>query len=292
MAEGAGSVAAVILNWNQAELTLECVECVREQVDHVYVVDNDSKPSDRTLLEHLHNGHTTLIVNSVNGGYAAGCNLGIRAAVEAGFTYVLVMNNDAFPDAGAVKRLRIRLGEDRSLGAVGPAVVQRGSREVLHLDCSLNMTTGRTEWRFRDTPLCKIPKAPMTTDYIGGEALLARSAALESVGLFDERFFSYYEDVEWSVRARRGGWRIEVVPDAIFEHVVGASSPGQMGLYYRARNVPLFLRIAAGRSRVAAFLLPAPWMLLTLVSLLRRRRLALALRGVIAGWYTGATMAC
>src|SRR3989442_1046510 len=90
------SVAAVILNWNQAELTVQCIECVRRQVDHVYVVDNDSHPSDRAVLEEMADDRSTLLVNPVNGGYAAGCNRGVSAAVKARFTYVLIMNNDAF----------------------------------------------------------------------------------------------------------------------------------------------------------------------------------------------------
>lgn len=285
-----GSIAAVILNWNQAELTLQCVSCVRGQVDHMYVVHNDSHPSDRMLLEGVSDERITLIVNSVNAGYSGGCNLGVRAAVEAGFDYILIMNNDAFPDSGAVERLRAHLNGDARLGAVGPTVVRRATREVLHVDCSLNMRTGSTRWKYLDAPPSTLPKAQVTTDYIGGEVLLARAATLEAVGLFDERFFSYYEDVEWGVRAARGGWRLEIVPDAIFEHMVGASSPSRMGLYYRARNLPLFLRIATGRSRTGAILSSTPWMLLALASLLRRGRVTLAFGGVIPGWLAGAIM--
>ena len=285
-----GSVAAVILNWNQAKLTLQCLESVRAEVDHVYLVDNNSQPSDRALLDAAEDDSTTILTNATNSGYAAGCNRGIKAAMEAGFSAVLIMNNDAFPDPGSVGRLRARLAEDGCLGAVGPTVVQRTTREVLHVDCSLNKRTGFTKWRWRGVPLDMLPTAPVTTDYIGGEALLARTVTLEAVGLFDERFFSYYEDVEWSVRAARGGWRLEVVPEAIFEHIVGASSPSRMGVYYRARNLPLFLRIAIGRSRIGSLVLSTPKTMLTLASLTRRGRVKLALQGAIPGWLTGATM--
>ncbi len=285
-----GSVAAVILNWNQAELTRQCVASVQEQIDHVYIVDNNSEPADRELLHSVENEKTTLIVSASNGGYTAGCNRGVIAAVEAGFAAVLIMNNDAFPDPGGIGLLVDRLENFPCVGAVGPAVVKSGTREVLHGVCHLDLRTGRTRWPQRGVALETLDKRPVTTGYLSGEVMLVRSAVISAIKMFDERYFCYYEDVDWSVRARRAGWTLEVVPQSVFEHVVGASSVGQVGVYYRARNLPLLLRLAFGRSRLAAVILAAPTELLAFGALLRRGRIALAFRGVIGGWLAGAVM--
>jgi len=285
-----GSVAAVILNWNRSDLTLRCVASIREQVDHVYVVDNDSKPEDRKQLYALEDGHTTILVRPRNGGYAAGCNTGVEAAVGAGFAAVLIMNNDAFADPSSVGLLVARLDAAPAVGAVGPVVVRHGTREVLHAACALDLRTGRPRWLGGGLALHELGDEAIATGYISGEVMLIRSSVIKQVAMFDERYFCYYEDVDWSVRARRASWRLEVVPQAVFEHIVGASSPSRVGTFYRSRNLPLFLRVALGRTRLAALVLAAPTELLLFGSLVRRGELALAFAGVIGGWLAGAAM--
>lgn len=285
-----GSVAAVILNWNQAELTRQCALSVQEQVDYVYIVDNASDPADCELLYGIQGEKTTLIVNASNVGYAAGCNRGVYEAVKAGFAAVLIMNNDAFPDPGSIGLMVDRLENSPRVGAIGPAVVKSGTREVLHGVCHLDLRTGRTRWPQRGVALDALDKRPVATGYLSGEAMLVRSSVIKQIRMFDERYFCYYEDVDWSLRARRACWRLEIVPQSIFEHIVGASSAGRVGTYYRARNLPLFLRVALGRSRFTALLLAAPMELVAFAAQVRRGRFALAFRGVIGGWLAGVAM--
>ncbi len=289
-ARTSGSIAAVILNWNQACLTLESVASVRPEVDHVYIVDNDSRPSDRAPLAILQDDQTTLIVNPKNLGYAGGCNVGVAAALAAGFEAILVMNNDAFPDPGSVSILAARLDVAAQVGAVGPTVVQRHTRQVLHAWCSLDHRTGRARWLKRGVALEALGEMPVPSGYLSGEAMLIRSSLIRKIGMFDPRYFCYYEDVDWSIRATRAGWRLEVVPQAVFEHVVSASSAGRIGNYFRARNLPLMLRTTCGRTRLAAFVLSAPVELVSFGSLLRRGKVSLAFRGVVAGWLAGLAM--
>ncbi len=280
-------VAAVIPNWNQADLTAECVAGVRAQVDHVYIVDNDSRRADQEILARLADSHTTLVVNPRNLGYAGGCNEGVSEAVRAGFDAILIMNNDAFPDPGSVGTLLARLAASPTIGAVGPTVVQRYTRRVLHADCSLDHETGRAEFPRTGAQLGSLGTSPLVTGYISGEAMLVRREAVEQIGMFDARYFCYYEDVDWSIRAVRAGWKLEVAPTAVFEHLGGATSAGYVGTYYRARNLPFMLRITCGRSRLAALRLSAPRELLAFFALLRRKKPALAFRGVLGGWMVG-----
>jgi GT2 family glycosyltransferase len=280
----------VILNWNRAELTLACVAGVRSQVHHVYVVDNGSRSDDRAKLEGARDPSTTIVLNQENLGYAGGCNRGIRAAMEDGFERVLIMNNDAFPYPRAVASLMARLDVASDLGAVGPVVVQRGTRTVLHVGCSLNPRTGRVRWLQHGLALEAIDRSPVASDYLSGEAILARSELIEAVGLFDERYFCYYEDLDWCVRARRAGWGLEVSPAATFEHILGATSAGATGTYYRARNLPLFLRIALNQTRFSAFARCAPAEVMNLLALIRRGQFGLGVRYLCRGWIVGITM--
>lgn len=284
------SVAAVILNWNQAAVTIEAVACVRSQVDHVYVVDNGSPAADVSRLRRLEDVDVTLVPNAANLGYASGCNRGVDAALSAGYDAIFILNNDAFPAPGCVDLLECRLRDAPFVAALGPTVLHHGTGEVLHTACALDPRLGRARWLQRGTPISELSDRPVPTDYLSGEAMLVRSEVVREIGMFDSRFFCYYEDVDWGIRARRAGWNLEVVPNAFVEHMVGTTSEGLVGIYYRARNLPLFLRVSFGHSRLGAFLLSIPGEVISFGSLIRHRRLRLATRGVVRGWFVGVGM--
>jgi GT2 family glycosyltransferase len=283
-------IAAVVLNWNQAQLTLQSVASVRTQVDHVYVVDNGSRPSDRAQLYDGVDDNTTIIASPTNVGYAAGCNRGVEAAMQAGYLAILIMNNDAFADPGSIRPLLARLEAAPSVGAVGPVVVRHATRKVLHAACTLDLRFGRAGWLQYEASLDTLDKAPVATEYLSGEAMLIRSEVIESIEMFDERYFCYSEDADWSLRARRAGWTLEVIPESVFEHMVSVTSAGLAGAYYRARNVPLFLRLATGRTRLAALFLALPAELISFAALVRHGHIVIAFRGVVVGWLVGVTM--
>ena len=73
------------------------------------MVDNGSRPSDRSQLYDGVDDNTTIIANPTNAGYAAGCNRGVEAAMQAGYIAILIMNNDAFADPGSIRPLLARL---------------------------------------------------------------------------------------------------------------------------------------------------------------------------------------
>lgn len=281
-------IAAVILNWNQAELTMQAAASVEDQVVHVYVVDNASQENDRALLRRFADEHgITLIVNACNGGYAGGNNLGIARAMVDGYDAILVMNNDAIAEQGAVATLATRLTEAEDVAAVAPTEVSIPSGNVIHTACWLDLETGATRHDDKGRDPAELDPSPMETGYVSGAAFLARSAVFSACGLFDERYFCYWEDTDWSVRVLRSGWRLEIVPTALVGHRLGASTPTTTGAYYQARNRPLFLRRTLGTSRVRALRLSLIPTAILVGSLLRRARVWAALRGAVGGWVVG-----
>jgi GT2 family glycosyltransferase len=282
------TVGAVVLNWKQAALTIEAVESVRAQVDHVYVVDNASGAGDVAMLRRVADGNEiTLIENRLNLGYAGGNNVGIGRALQEGWDAVLVMNSDTVAEPGAVAALTGRLQVASAVAAVAPMQISYDTGAVLHTACSVDLRSGRTHWHDAGADPATVGTSPIDTGYISGAAFLARRRVLEACGTFDERFFCYWEDTEWSVRVRRGGWSLEVVPGARFRHHRGASTPSDVSAYYMTRNRVLFLRRAAGRSRAAAFRATVAPTLVMFVSLARRGRIAAAFRCALGGWVAG-----
>jgi GT2 family glycosyltransferase len=282
-------VIAVILNWNGGEITLSAASSVSGQVDEVVIVDNASRTREReSLRSWCKQEDVTLIENERNLGYAAGNNVGIDYALSRGADGVLIMNNDALAEPGATVALIERLHSCPGLGAVAPMVVEMERPDiVVHTTCHLRTEKGRGGWHDRGRQRSAIETEPLPTEAISGEAFLARSETLRQVGAFDERFVFYFEDTEWSARAQRGNWKLEVVPRAIFRHAIGGSMPSLKGQYFRARNRPIFLRVGLAESRLAAARHSALATFIAMAALARRGHPWIALRSVLYGWIIG-----
>jgi GT2 family glycosyltransferase len=282
------NVVAVTVNWNRADLTRKAVLSVRDSVAAVVVVDNGSSAEECAKLSDLaHLGSDVVFVwMPSNVGYAAGANRGIECALELKADGVLLMNNDVEAEGGAVEKIVARLVANQSLGIVMPAVVDTSGATVLHTACGLDARTGRASWIDYGVLVERIDRSPRETGYVSGEAFLARAELLRACEGFDERYISYFEDADLSVRARRAGWRLEVVPDAVFRHAVGGSGAAARGIFLRARNQTLFLHWALRRGRVRSIILGSRAVGETALRHAVHGRPLLAL-GAAAGWAAG-----
>jgi GT2 family glycosyltransferase len=282
-------IAALILNWNGGELTERAVLSVTDQVERVVVVDNASTPAERERLAQFASEHGVLLIqNETNIGYAAGNNVGLRRVLDDGYDAVLVMNNDAEAEPGAVQLMTEYLASDPEIGAVGPTVVDMARPDsVMHTGLLLDFRTGKTGFVDQGVARDERRTQPFPTGAVSGAAFLAPTEVFRRCGVFDERFIFYYEDIEWSARLRRAGWKLMVVPQAVFRHVFGASMPTDTGVFYQARNRPIFFRLALGYSRIRALLFSAPSTLHTMAWLVRHRKPWMAIRSALYGWLLG-----
>jgi GT2 family glycosyltransferase len=279
------SIAAIIVNWNRADLTVKAVRSVQQSVQSVHVLDNASSDEDfATLDADLRHSAVTLTRAEANLGYVGGNNLAAKAALATGCDALLIMNNDALAEQGAIDELRRHLDAHPDVGVAMPTVLSIDGSRVLHGRCSFNPRSGTPKWEGGGLSPEEIPNQPVPTDYISGEAFLCRAKVVEQCGLFDERFFCYYEDVDWSVRVARAGWRLDHVPSARFRHELGGSGAPSSGAFYRARNRVLLQRYTFGRTRRAAVLTSVGPLALALAAHLRHGRREAA-RRVAAGLF-------
>lgn len=221
------AVAAVVVNWNLPDLTLECIDSLRASAYpglQIIVVDNGSTPDCLRLLQRGA-ADCTLLPQPVNRGFAAASNVGIRYALAAGAQYILLINNDAVAAPDMLHRLVAESESSRRPGIVAPLILYDGMRERVWRfgDCERSwLPVPKSLWR--DAPLSAAPPRPMDVDYVTGCGMLLRRDLLEDVGYFDERFTMYYEDADLCLRARRSGYRIRVVPTARMLHKVSQSA--------------------------------------------------------------------
>src|SRR5262249_4677302 len=193
-------VVAVIVHWRDVADTVGCVESLAgEPGVEVLVVDNGSpEPVGPALAGHP----VTCLASGENRGYAGGGNLGIRAALSRGATTVLLLNNDARVMPGATAAATRMLAGAPRIAAVGGKVLARSQPGRLWL------AWGDVTWRpslvaLRGSGEPDGPPygSPRQVDWIAGCAMWLRAEALASIGLLDEEFFLYHEEVEWCVRA-------------------------------------------------------------------------------------------
>jgi GT2 family glycosyltransferase len=208
---------------------------------HIIVVDNGSRDGSANLVRSRY-PDIELIEHSKNLGYAGGVNPGFRRAIGLGLDYAAPFNNDAVADTDWLKHLVSCLDENPEVGAAACKLLSADSK---HLD-----STGDyyTIWGLpypRGRGETDINKYDSDIEIFGasGGASLYRVKMLKEIGLLDEDFFAYYEDVDLSFRAQLAGWKVRYVPTAEVYHQIGATSGKIKGFttYQTLKNLPLLL---------------------------------------------------
>jgi len=221
---GSPLIWIVVLNWNGLDDTLECLHSLsrlRYPNAHIVVVDNGSRGSD---VERIHEtfSHTRVLRNPENLGYAGGNNTGIRLALENGADYVWLLNNDTIVEPECLSRLVDIAERHPRLGLLSPVIYDyEQPSSVQFCGTILNHLTQR---QITLTSLTDSRKTAASGPLaLWGTALLLKRSLIEAIGLFDERYFAYQEDLDYSLRAIAAGFDTRVVAEATVLHKSGRS---------------------------------------------------------------------
>ena len=238
-------VHVVLINWNSAQDTMECLESLMAQEGaslECIVVDNcsrgDSVEQIRSRYPQVH-----IIENDRNLGFPAGNNAGIRYALEQNAKTVFILNNDTIAEPGMVRLLLDHLTP--AVGAVTPAIFYASQPdEIWSIGGMMNPLL--LEMINPPGSRVSLPAGPVERDFITGCAMLIHADVLRKVGMFDESYFPiYYEDLDLCLRIRRGGYRMRLVPQARLLHKVSRASGGQYSprvYYLMGRNSGYYFR--------------------------------------------------
>lgn len=238
-------LAAVIVHFATPGQTAACVAALarsRRIVDHVVVVDNGS--GDQSLRDSLEN--VDWIESPHNLGFAGGANLGVRRALDAGASYVFLLNSDALVEPDCLGILEGAV-EQPGAGLAGPAIVSaRDPARLESTGIAYAPLTGRMRlsgWG-QSLPAAGTPTYPV--DAVSGCALMIRREVFDRVGLLPEEYFFGFEDVDFCLRGRNAGFIVLCAPAARVLHQGGASlAPGSPDrIYFATRNHLLLARRA------------------------------------------------
>jgi hypothetical protein len=243
-------VTIIVLNWNGLMDTLDCLAslAVLEYPNfEIVVVDNGSTDGSVGVIRGRF-PRVQVIENSENLGYTGGNNTGLRYAWTNGADYTLLLNNDTQVAPDFLCRMIAATEVEPIIGVAGPTIYYHARPELIW------SAGGAIDWRRGKTWMLglntgdvgQLGSEPRQVDFVTGCALLVKRSVVDRVGLLDERFFAYYEEAEWCVRARRAGFRVIHVPQAKVWHKIplDAREDSPVVHYYITRNRLLFLKVA------------------------------------------------
>lgn len=238
-----GRVVVVIPNWNGKDSLRGCIDSLMVQSlrPHIIMVDNGSVDDSVTFVEQQY-PDIEIIRHTENKGYAGGVNPGFKRAIELGADYAAPFNNDAIADrlwleslvAFADKSPNVGIATCKLLSADGDHIDSTGD---YYTNWGLPYPRGRGE--------SDITAYDAQTQIFGasGGASLYRVSMLREIGLFDEDFFAYYEDVDLSFRAQLAGWKVAYVPESLVYHEMSVTGRRFKGFFtlQTVKNLPLII---------------------------------------------------
>lgn len=262
------AVAIIVVNWNNAEDTLACIdslESLNYEPCKVFLVDNCSTDNSLEILSDRvikTDKKFELLISKDNMGFAGGNNLAIKHAMSEGYNLFWLINNDTEFPIDTLSHLVDGINSNNDVGMVGSKIYFYGSRSIWYAGGQIDYKTGKASSIGRDEEDVGQYDSVKETDYITGCSLLIKKAVIDHVGLLEDGFFLYYEDTDWSLRVRAAGWKCVYIPESIVEHKVGRSTEGGYSApflsYYNLRN-----RYLMTRRNSQFFKSFTPWLYLT-----------------------------
>lgn len=266
-------VVVIIVNWNRKDDLVACLKSLSRVSTFGYelatiVVDNGSSDGSLEALNKITNFTFRVIPLKENTGFVGGNNMGIKAALEDGADFVLLLNNDTLVDRNLVRELVKVADKNKEAGVLVPKIYFAPGFEF-HKDRYPKSVLGKVIWfaggvidwnnlygsnfGVDDVDRGQFDQEK-EVDFATGCAMFIRKKVLKKVGLLDERYFTYLEDVEFCQRVKKAGWRVLYAPLGYLWHKVSQTSGSGSNLndYFLARNRMLFgLEYARLRTKFA-----------------------------------------
>ena len=231
------SLDIIIVNYNSTGYLLSCLRSVYDSLQglpvKVFVQDNASEDDVNRVNEMF--PKVLLSKNSYNMGFSKAAN---NAMKQSAAPYVVLLNPDTRVTHGFFECILRYMEENPDVGIIGPKILNRdGSVQgsARSFPTPLTAFFGRNSLLTRWFPDNRITRqnmlttgsdgvTPMAVDWVSGACMMVRKKAIDDVGFMDERFFMYWEDVDWCKRMWHSGWKVVYFPQASIVHYVGGSS--------------------------------------------------------------------
>ena len=248
-------VAIVIVNWNTYKLTRSCIvslnKCVHKNFEIFLVDNNSSDESVKKLKKEFKDLH--FILNNENTGFCKANNQAIEKILSKNtFNFIMLLNSDTEVSPFFIKPLVDKFKSNEKIGAVQPLILNWSDKSTIwKYEGDINKTFGITSHRNKNKIL-SVEKMKSYTEWASGCCIFTTPSIFKEVGLFDEIFFAYYEDVDWSIRLKKQNYLIALSKlSEVYHHESGSSKSlkkqnegylSPKSHYYNFRNHIILLR--------------------------------------------------
>lgn len=238
------SVFIIILNYNGIKDTLELLDnIVKLDYSNYKIIVIDNASSDGSNLELKKITNIDLIENNKNLGFVGGNNIGIKFALKQKADYILLLNNDTIVESDFLAKLVNAMESDSGIGLTGGKIMNYNDRQkIWSAGGGIKKWSKKTfqygEGKIDDGSYDE----PKEVDFLSGCCLLIRREVIEKIGLLDDDYFMYYEDVDYCLKAKRAGFKVFYVPQSVIWHKVANSSSRSFRDFYRMRNYIYYLK--------------------------------------------------
>jgi GT2 family glycosyltransferase len=249
------NVLIVIPVHNALDHTLSCLRSLEHEADltvDLLIIDNGSSPETTTGIKQVF--PQLQIISQGNLGYGAAANLGIAESHKRNYNYTWVLNSDIVVSPGTIGKLAAFMDapENSRVGACSPVIYRADEPDTVDF---AGGWLNRSSWAVNHIGDPRVGeqalKASPLATFLTGCALFVRNDAALDIGMFDEQFFMYWEDCDFSVRLVDGGWSLRLAPSASVVHGIQGSTGGNgdrsvFSSYYESRNCFLLWRKHTG----------------------------------------------
>lgn len=222
-------IAVIILHFGRLETTKDCLRELSKKIGDNKVILINNTAQDISSLAKIIPG-TQIIDNGKNLGFSAGVNQGIKeASGDSSITHFFLMNNDLSFTSGSFNQLLLTFNKFPRCGIVSP---------ILHHSLGYDWGGKYNKWTgmVKHKNWINKPKTTQTVEHVAGAAMLISKEVIDKVGYFDERFFLYFEDLDFCLRTKSAGFTIHINPEVVAEHAVssGSSALGRTRFQWRS----------------------------------------------------------
>jgi GT2 family glycosyltransferase len=236
------NTVAILVSWNSSSDLQSLIPVLVENDDFqkIVIVDNGSTDNSISVIKELEKKYSTIVFidNEKNLGFSSGVNRGIQYALEQNMDAFCLLNCDIQIQDNTISNLKDFLNKYNEYGAV--------SSVILNPDSSIQVYGGgKVNWLLGTSASYKAPVSDSNFDYLSGACMLVRTSVIQKIGLFDEeRFFMYWEDVDFGVRIKKAGWKLGVCKESTLTHEM-SKSLGRFGVikdYYTIVSLKAFFK--------------------------------------------------
>ena len=235
------TVAVIIVNWKKYDITSSCIESILNSTNcnfKIILVDNES--DNKKVKNFKYRNEIEIIQNKKNEGFSKANNIGIDYALKNNYDYTLLINNDTIVEKNLIEVL-LKTAQAKSFSVVQPLILNYNGKEIWNAGGRINYFFGNfiTRKKLGNS----LNSSHELIEWFTGCCCLFKTKIFKDIGKLDERFFAYYEDVDFSLRLKKYGYKIgftsktQIYHYESFSSISNNSKGGKLSSYVHYLNI-------------------------------------------------------